>query len=48
MMGSIIIEVVAIPWANAWYVYNRFKQLGTSVDEFMGNGSDWEEKDALG
>ena len=28
-----------------WYVYNRFKQLGTSVDEFMGNGSDWGRKD---
>lgn len=27
-----------------WYVYNRFKQLGTSVDEFMGNGSDWGRK----
>ena len=27
-----------------WYVYNRFKQLGTSVDEFMGNGGDWGRK----
>lgn len=24
-----------------WYAYNRVKQLGKSVDEFMGNGGEW-------
>lgn len=24
-----------------WYVYNRVKQLGGSVDEYMGNGGEW-------
>ncbi|MGC3379743.1 CHAP domain-containing protein, partial [Enterococcus faecalis] len=27
-----------------WYVYYGFKQLGSCVDEFMGNGSDWGRK----
>lgn len=27
-----------------WYVYNRFRQLGKSVDEFMGNGGAWGAK----
>lgn len=24
-----------------WYAYNRVKQLGGSVDEYMGNGGEW-------
>ncbi|EGO6609501.1 CHAP domain-containing protein, partial [Enterococcus faecalis] len=24
-----------------WYVYNRVKQIGKYVDEYMGNGGDW-------
>ena len=31
-----------------WYVYNRFKQLGTSVDEFMEMAVTGEEGRALG
>ncbi|EOL43604.1 amidase domain-containing protein [Enterococcus caccae] len=27
-----------------WYVYNRLKQLGVPVDDFMGNGGDWGSK----
>lgn len=27
-----------------WYAYNRVKQLGKSVDDFMGNGGEWGTK----
>ncbi|MGL9729718.1 glucosaminidase domain-containing protein [Enterococcus sp. DIV0756] len=27
-----------------WYAFNRVKQLGKSVDDFMGNGGEWETK----
>ena len=29
-----------------WYVYNRFAQLGKTVDEYMGNGGEWGAKGA--
>lgn len=29
-----------------WYVYNRVRQLGGVVDEFMGNGGEWGQKGA--
>lgn len=27
-----------------WYAYNRVKQLGKSVDDYMGNGGEWATK----
>lgn len=29
-----------------WYVYNRIRQLGGFVDDFMGNGGEWGQKGA--
>lgn len=30
-----------------WYAYNRVKQLGKSVDDYMGNGGEWGVKGKL-
>ena len=27
-----------------WYAFNRVKQLGKSVDDYMGNGGEWATK----